>query len=122
MKKVSQDKPARPARRKRPKSKRAAAAPAANHYVLRLYITGVTPNSSRAVANVKKICDKHLDGNYELEIIDVYQQPRLAIGDEIVAAPTLLKKLPLPLRRMIGDMSNTERTLVDLDLKIQPAG
>lgn len=90
---------------------------AEKRYVLRLYITGVTPQSARAIANVKKICEEHLKGRYELEVIDLYQQPQLAQGEQIIAAPTLIKKLPLPLRRIIGDMSNTERVLVGLDLR-----
>jgi circadian clock protein KaiB len=87
------------------------------HYVLRLYITGTTPQSVRAIANIKQICEEHLKGRYELEVIDLYQQPQLAQGEQIIAAPTLIKKLPLPLRRIIGDMSNTERVLVGLDLR-----
>ena len=87
------------------------------HHVLRLYITGMTSQSVRAIANVKKICEEHLQGRYELEVIDLYQQPQLAQGEQIIAAPTLIKKLPLPLRRIIGDMSKTERVLVGLDLK-----
>jgi circadian clock protein KaiB len=86
-------------------------------YVLRLYITGMTPNSKKAVENVKKICEEYLKGRYELEVIDIYQQPALAQGEQIVAAPTLIKKLPGPLRRLIGDMSNTEKVLVGLDLR-----
>jgi circadian clock protein KaiB len=86
-------------------------------YLLRLYITGATPKSTRAIMNVKKICEEHLKGRYELEVVDIYQQPVLAKGEQIIAAPTLLKKLPLPLRKFIGDMSNTERILVGLDLK-----
>lgn len=86
-------------------------------YILRLYITGMTPNSKRAVANVKKICEEHLAGRYELEVIDIYQQPSLAAGDQIIAAPTLIKKLPFPLKKLIGDMSNTEKVLLGLDLR-----
>lgn len=86
-------------------------------YVLRLYVTGMTPNSIRAIANVKQICVEHLLGRYELEVIDLYQHPQLAEGEQISAAPTLIKKLPPPLRRIIGDMSNTERVLVGLDLR-----
>jgi circadian clock protein KaiB len=86
-------------------------------YVLRLYITGTTPQSVRAIANVKKLCEDHLCDRYELEVIDLYQQPQLAQGEQIIAAPTLIKKLPLPLRRIIGDMSRTERVLVGLDLR-----
>jgi circadian clock protein KaiB len=86
-------------------------------YVLRLYVTGMTPKSTLAIANVQKICEKHLAGRYELEVIDIYQQPKLAKGDQIIATPTLIKKLPLPLRRLIGNMSDTERFLVGIDLK-----
>lgn len=86
-------------------------------YLLRLYVTGTTPQSVRAIENIKKICEEHLKGRYELEVIDLYQQPSLAKGEQIIAAPTLIKKLPQPLKRIIGDMSNTERVLVGLDLK-----
>ena len=89
----------------------------AERYVLRLYVTGMTPRSTRAIENVRKICEEHLEGRYDLEVIDVYQQPTLAKGEQIIAAPTLIKKLPLPLRRVIGDMSNTERVLLGLDLR-----
>lgn|SRR5271157_4073874 len=91
--------------------------PQKKHYVLRLYITGATPQSMRAITNVKIICEEHLKGRYELEVVDLYQQPQLAHGEQIIAAPTLIKKLPLPLRRIIGDMSKTERVLVGLDLQ-----
>jgi circadian clock protein KaiB len=90
--------------------------PPENHYTLRLYVTGATSQSLRAIANVKKICEEYLQGRYELEVVDLYQQPQLAQGEQIIAAPTLIKKLPLPLRRIIGDMSTTERVLVGLDL------
>jgi len=86
-------------------------------YILRLYVTGLTPRSTRAIANVKEICEQYLKGRYELEVIDIYQQPKLAQGEQIIAAPTLIKKLPLPLRRLIGDMSDTEKFLVGIDLK-----
>jgi circadian clock protein KaiB len=86
-------------------------------YLLRLYVTGLTPASTRAIANIKKICEDHLKGRYELDVIDIYQQPVLAKGEQIIAAPTLIKKLPLPLRKFIGDMSNTERILLGLDLR-----
>ena len=86
-------------------------------YVLRLYVTGTTPRSVKAIRNIRRICDEHLKGAYDLEVIDIYQQPVLAKGEQIIAAPTLLKKLPLPLRRFIGDMSNTERILLGLDFK-----
>jgi circadian clock protein KaiB len=86
-------------------------------YVLRLYVTGMTPKSTRAIANVQKLCDKFLKGCYALEVIDIYQQPKLAQGEQIIATPTLIKQLPLPLRKLIGDMSDTERFLVGIDLK-----
>src|SRR5579862_8317452 len=91
-----------------------------DRYVLRLYVTGTTPKSLRAIANLKQICEEHLKGRYDLEVIDLYQQPRLAEGDQIVAAPTLIKRLPDPLRRLIGDMSDTDKVLVGLDLRPKP--
>lgn len=96
----------------------AAAAALANvRYVLRLYVTGTTSRSGRAVANIRKICEDHLEGRYDLEVVDITQHPTLAEGEQIIAAPTLIKKLPLPLRRFIGDMSQTERILIGLDLR-----
>jgi circadian clock protein KaiB len=89
-------------------------------YVLRLYVTGSSPRSARAIANVRAICDRHLTGRYELEIIDVYQQPNLASSEQIIAAPTLVKKLPMPLRKIVGDMSNEDRVMVNLDLRQLP--
>jgi circadian clock protein KaiB len=86
-------------------------------YVLRLYVTGMTPKSTRAITNVQKLCEQYLKGCYELEVVDIYQQPKLAAGEQIIATPTLIKKLPLPLRKLIGDMSDTERFLVGIDLK-----
>ncbi|WP_283743868.1 circadian clock KaiB family protein [Sideroxydans sp. CL21] len=87
------------------------------HYVLRLYVAGKSPKSVNAIANIKKICEQNLQGRYELEVIDLYQQPQLAQGEQIIALPTLIRELPLPLRRIIGDMSNTERVLVGLDIQ-----
>jgi circadian clock protein KaiB len=95
------------------------AAPAT--YVLRLYITGTTARSMRAVENVRWLCEAHLGGDYDLEVVDVYQQPELAAREQLIAAPTLIKKLPLPLRRLVGDMSNHERVLAGLDLVVTPA-
>jgi circadian clock protein KaiB len=86
-------------------------------YILRLYITGSTIRSVSALTNLKKICDEHLEGRFELEVIDLYQHPSLAKGEQIIAAPTLIKKLPLPFRRIIGDMSNKEKVLLGLDIK-----
>ncbi len=85
--------------------------------VLRLYVAGTTPNSVRAIENIKLICEEYLEGRYDLEVIDIYQQPVLAKGDQIIAVPTLLRKLPTPLRKFVGDMSATERILVGLDLR-----
>jgi circadian clock protein KaiB len=86
-------------------------------HILRLYITGSTVRSVLAIENLKKICEEYLEGRYELEVIDLYQQPSLAKGEQIIAAPTLIKKLPLPFRRIIGDMSDKEKVLLGLDLK-----
>jgi len=86
-------------------------------YTLRLYVTGLTPKSVRAIENIKQLCEEHLKGRYTLEIVDVYQRPSLTAGEQIIAAPTLIKKLPLPLRRLVGDMSNTEKVLLGLDLR-----
>ncbi len=86
-------------------------------YELRLYVAGVSPRSSQAIANVRRICEQHLAGHYDLEVVDLYQNPVLSKGEQIVAVPTLIKKLPVPLRKFIGDMSDTERILVGLDLR-----
>ena len=86
-------------------------------HVLRLYVTGMTPKSTQAIANVQKLCEKHLTGRYELDVIDIYQQLNIAKGEQIIATPTLIKKLPLPLRKLIGDMSDTQRFLVGIGLK-----
>jgi circadian clock protein KaiB len=86
-------------------------------YVLRLYVSGLTPNSQRAIENVRKICQEHLEGRYQLEIIDIYQQPIFAKEGQIVAAPTLVKELPPPLRKFIGDLSNTDKILLGLDVR-----
>jgi circadian clock protein KaiB len=95
----------------------AAAAQANARYVLRLYITGATSHSTRAIVNIRKICEEHLHGRYDLEVVDISKRPTLAEGEQIIAAPTLIKKLPLPLRRFIGDMSQTQRILLGLDLQ-----
>jgi circadian clock protein KaiB len=87
------------------------------HYVLRLYVAGINPRSSAAIRSITEICEEHLKGHYELEVIDLYQQPTLAKGEQILAAPTLIKKLPLPLRRFIGNLADKERILVGLDLR-----
>ena len=84
---------------------------------LRLYIAGQSPKSMTAFSNLKKICEEHLQGRYTIEVIDLVQQPQLAAGDQIVAIPTLVRRLPEPLCRIVGDLSNTERTLVGLQLR-----
>jgi circadian clock protein KaiB len=89
----------------------------AERYVLRLYVTGMTPRSTTAIRNIKAICEEHLRGRYELEVVDVYKHPALAKGEQIIAAPTLIKYLPMPLRRFIGDMSRTDKILFGLDLR-----
>ncbi len=86
-------------------------------YILKLYITGMNRRSQEALHNLKKICREYLGDNYELEVIDIYQQPTLAKGDQIIAVPTLVKKLPVPLRRLIGDLSQIDRIILGLDLK-----
>jgi len=90
--------------------------PSAGHYLLRLFVTGSTPRSARAIQNIRAICEAKLHGRYELEVIDIYQNPELAKPEHIIAVPTLVKKLPLPVRRIIGDLSSTERVLVGLDI------
>jgi circadian clock protein KaiB len=86
-------------------------------YVLRLYIAGLSARSTLAVQNLRTLCEEHLHGRYTLEVIDIYQQPLLAEGDQIIAVPTLIRKLPEPMRRFVGDMSDTQRLLVGLDLR-----
>ncbi len=86
-------------------------------YVLRLYVAGMTPRSQEAIRTVTAICEQHLAGRYDLEVIDLYQQPTLAKGEQIIAAPTLIKKLPQPLRRFIGGMADKDKILVGLDLR-----
>lgn len=93
------------------------AAPAEERYALRLYVTGMTPRSTAAFAAIKALCEERLHGRYDLEVIDIYQHPQLAIDEQVVAVPTLVKKLPAPLRRLVGDLSDTERVLLGLDLR-----
>jgi circadian clock protein KaiB len=93
-----------------------AAAKEAAQWNLRLYVAGQTPKCITAFANLKKLCEKHLGGNYSIEVIDLLDKPQLASGDQILAIPTLVRRLPPPLKKIIGDLSNTERVLVGLDL------
>ncbi len=83
---------------------------------LRLYVAGQSPKSLRALANLKRLCEEHLDSDYEIEVVDLLEQPRLAAGDEIVAVPTLVRRLPKPMRKIIGDLSDPERVIVGLQL------
>ncbi|MCF7838514.1 MAG: circadian clock KaiB family protein [Candidatus Marinimicrobia bacterium] len=84
---------------------------------LRLYVAGMTTTAKRAVANIKSICEAHLAGQYTLDVVDLVEHPALAEGDQILAVPTLVRQLPLPLRKIIGDLSHTEKVLVGLDLR-----
>lgn len=87
-------------------------------FVLRLYVTGTTARSTRAISNLREVCDQHIPDRYELEVIDVYQQPELAAREQLVAVPTLIKRLPLPWRKLVGDLSNRQRVLAGLDLSV----
>jgi circadian clock protein KaiB len=91
-------------------------------FELRLYVAGQTPKSIRAFANLRKICDEHLAGRYRIEVIDLLEDPQLGRGDQILALPTLVRKLPVPIKKIIGDLSNTERVLVGLDLRARQKG
>ncbi len=90
-------------------------------YQLRLYVAGQTPKSVLALKNLTKICEEHLRGRYEIEVIDLRENPQLASGDQILALPTLVRRLPEPIKKIIGDLSNTERVLVGLDLRVRTA-
>jgi circadian clock protein KaiB len=91
--------------------------PPPERWELRLYVAGQTPKSLAAFANLREICEKHLKGQYSIEVIDLQEDPQLAAGDQIMAIPTLIRKLPPPMKKIIGDLSNTERVLVGLDLR-----
>ena len=88
-----------------------------DHWTLRLYVAGQTPRSLAALTNLKRLCDEHLQNRYSIEVVDLVQNPQLARGDQILAIPTLVRKLPVPMRKIIGDLSNTDRVLVGLDLR-----
>ena len=103
--------------RKRGAKRKKTPATDKSHYLLRLYVTGQTPRSIQSVENLQRLCDKHLAGRFSLEVIDIYQQPALAAEGQIIAAPTLIKAMPLPLRRLVGDFSDSERVVLGLDLK-----
>ncbi len=104
-----------------PESERAIGSATAGEqtYELRLYVAGQTPKSILALANLRKICEEHLQGRYEIEVIDLIENPQLAQGDQILALPTLVRRLPEPIKKIIGDLSNTERVLVGLDLRVR---
>ncbi len=102
----------KPAARKRANSKSKP-----ERYILRLYVAGQTPRCMLAFANLQKICEEHLEGRYEIELVDLLENPRLAAGDQILAIPTLVRRLPPPVRKIIGDLSNTERVLVGLAIE-----
>lgn len=107
-----------PKRARKRRAKRATG----DFYDLRLYIAGQTTRSLAALANIQKICDEHLEGRYRIEVIDLLERPQLARGDQILALPTLVRKLPAPIRKLVGDLSNTERALVGLDLRPRSPG
>ena len=100
-----------------PPSDGLAVSPPNKAYRLRLYVAGQTPKSVLAFANLTRICEEHLQGRYEIEIIDLLENPQLARGDQILAVPTLVRRLPEPIKKIIGDLSNTQRVLVGLDLR-----
>lgn len=87
------------------------------HFFLKLYVAGTSKKSSKAILNIKEFCEKYLEGCYELEVMDIYQQPKSLMDEQVIAAPTLIKKLPLPLKKLIGDMSNVDRIFIALDIK-----
>ena len=97
-------------------------APDPSQYHLRLYVAGQTAKSLAAMANLKRVCEQHLSGCYEIEVIDLLVNPKLAAGDQILAIPTLVRRLPTPLKRIIGDLSNTEKVLVGLDIRPKSIG
>jgi len=105
-------------RSRRPRKARATGA----FFDLRLYVAGQTARSLAALANLQKICNEHLDGRYRIKVIDLLENPQLARGDQILALPTLVRKLPQPIRRLVGDLSDTERALVGLDLRPRSPG
>lgn len=103
--------------RRRRKTKPRTRKRAVIRYILRLYITGQTPRSVKSIENLRGLCEKYLKGRFDLEVIDIYQQPALAAEGQIIAAPTLIKTMPLPLRRLVGDFSDQNRVVLGLDLK-----
>jgi circadian clock protein KaiB len=96
-----------------------AAAAAQKKFMLRLYVAGTTPRSAQAILDAESLCEKHLGGRFKLEVIDIYQRPALARDEQIIAVPTLVRRLPEPLRKLVGDLSNAERVLIGLDLLVR---
>jgi circadian clock protein KaiB len=96
-----------------------AAAAAQKKFMLRLYVAGTTPRSAQAILDAENLCEQHLGGRFKLEVIDIYQRPALARDEQIVAVPTLVRRLPEPLRKLVGDLSNAERVLIGLDLLVR---
>jgi circadian clock protein KaiB len=109
--------PSKPTPKDSPPVRQTYGAAQSTDWDLRLYVAGMTTRAATAFANLKKLCDEHLPGQYRIEIIDLLKEPKLAHGDQIVAVPTLVRRLPQPVRKIIGDLSNTERVLVGLDLR-----
>ena len=104
--------------KRKTKSATAALAPQSPEtWMLRLYVAGMTPRAVAALNNLKKMCEEHLAGRYEIEVVDLLVNPKLAVGDQIIAVPTLVRKLPPPMKKIIGDLANEERVLVGLDLR-----
>lgn len=108
------------AKKAKPQTGAPGPAGSGERFALRLYVSGMAPSSVRAVSNLKALCEEHFPGRYDLEVVDVFQQPELARADQIVAVPTLIKKLPTPIRRLIGDLSIKERVVVEFDLLETP--
>jgi circadian clock protein KaiB len=113
-------KPAKPVNDTQAFEEALAAQPDGAHYRLRLFVSGSTPRSLRAIQNIRALCEEKLNGRYELEVIDIYQHPEQVRPEQIVVTPTLVRKLPLPFRKIIGDLSDKERVLVGLDLFASP--
>jgi circadian clock protein KaiB len=111
-----------PGERPSPPIEAAAGEAPETRYVLRLYVTGMAPRSLAAIENTRRVCEEFLEGRYELEVLDISQNPELAAGAQIVAAPTLIKELPEPLRRLVGDLSLRDRVLRGLDLRLETGG
>lgn len=109
--------PRKPAARRKARKHAPESPASADHWTLRLYVAGQTPRSLAALANLKRLCDEYLSKRYSIEVVDLVENPQLARGDQILAIPTLVRKLPVPMHKIIGDLSNTERVLVGLDLR-----